>query len=283
MVGALVRGVGVDWMIRGTRPNLPGVGEPASQVGDVVVRYGVTHVRLHPGEQLSFGRRAAGTDSSDGSSASHLGLSDCTALHACAGRLSVDETGCTLSNTGRWLRLRLVHLDGTERSDLDPGRSLRVPWVRSRIEVAAGTETVGFELENPHPVHHPAGDGVAAGDTEHGLGLDRSAGYFRALVALCEPRLRDPGTDAVAAAGEIARRLTASGREDGRVSAKAVERRLANLRHRLGIGGAHPDGGSAEGLEVRDAARRLVELVLRTGTVTRDDLALLEPVPVRHD
>jgi hypothetical protein len=80
----------------------------------------------------------------------------------------------------------------------------------------------------------------------------------------------------VAGAGEIARRLTASGRETGRVSPKAVERRLANVRQRLGLAADVPFGGSGAGLEVRDAARRLVDLALRTGTVGPADLALLE-------
>ena len=249
----------------------------------MLVRHGALEWRLRPGEGLTFGRRPAAADDAGPSTEPHLGLSDSTALHARAGRLAVDESGCTLANTGRWLRLRLVHLDGIERSDLDPGRSVRVPWVRTRIEVAAGVQTVGFELVGRIPVDQPAAVDVPAGDTQRGLGLDRSAGYFRALVALCEPRLRHPGTDAVAAAGDIARRLTGSGRESGRVSAKAVERRLANVRHRLGIGGTDPDGGSAEGLEVRDATRQLVELLLRTGTVTRADLALLEPTRTQRD
>jgi hypothetical protein len=61
------------------------------------------------------------------------------------------------------------------------------------------------------------------------------------------------------------------------VTAKAVERRLANVRRKLGIGAADAYGGSAAGLEVRDAARVLADLVLRTGTVTPADLALIEP------
>ena len=117
-----------------------------------------------------------------------------------------------------------------------------------------------------------------AGDTQRGLGLDRSAGYFRALVALCEPRLRDPGSDAVASAGEIARRLTASGQEQGRVSQKAVERRLANVRQRLGIGAARtrsaarPPGWSCA---TRPACWWI--WCCARGTVTRADLALLDP------
>ncbi|HVH21510.1 MAG TPA: hypothetical protein VNA11_03545 [Pseudonocardia sp.] len=225
---------------------------------------------------MTFGRDP-GPGRSGPSTAPHLALSPSPALHAMAGRLNVDATGCTLDNTGRWLRLRVLHLDGVERSDLDPGRGLRIPWARSRVEVAVGAEPLWFELEVPQRAGAPGGVPDAGGDTQRGLGLDRSAGYFRALVALCEPRLRDPGCDAVASAGEIARRLTSSGQERGRVSQKAVERRLANARQRLGIGAADPFGGSAAGLELRDAARVLVDLVLRTGTVTRADLALLDP------
>ena len=245
----------------------------------VLVRYGQVERRLRHGERLTFGRYralpAAATDTEP-----HLGLSGSTNLHARAGSLTVDDTGCLLTNTGRWLRLRVVHLDGAERSDLDPGRSVRIPWTRSRIEVATGDEVLAIELLIPQ-AGGPPGPPLSTGDdTVRGLGLDRSAGYFRALVALCEPRLRDPGSDAVAAAGEIARRLNTSGREQARVTPKAVERRLANVRVRLGIGPDNPFGGSAAGLEVRDASRQLVDLVLRTGTVTTADLALLDPPAV---
>jgi hypothetical protein len=239
------------------------------------VRYRTTERRLRPGDRLTFGRVPA--PGRPGPSADpHLGLSPSPALHAMAGRLSVDAAGCVLDNTGRWLRLRVLHLDGVERSDLDPGRGLRIPWARSRVEVAVDAEPLWFGLAVPQRSGTPVGVPDAGGDTQRGLGLDRSAGYFRALVALCEPRLRDPGSDAVASAGDIARRLTASGQEQGRVSQKAIERRLANVRQRLGIGAEDPFGGSAAGLELRDASRVLVDLVLRTGTVTRADLALLD-------
>ena len=114
-----------------------------------------------------------------------------------------------------------------------------------------------------------------------GLGLDRSAGYFRAAVALCAPRLRDPSSTEVATIAEVARDLGGAPGESGRVSQKAVERRLAHLRKRLGVGGDDADGISAAGLEVRDACRQLVDLLIRTSTVTPADLTLLDPAS--HD
>ena len=59
------------------------------------------------------------------------------------------------------------------------------------------------------------------------------------------------------------------------MSPKGVERRLAHVRSKLAIGATDPYGGSAAGLEVRDAARVLADVVLRTGTVTLADLVLV--------
>ncbi len=104
---------------------------------------------------------------------------------------------------------------------------------------------VGFRAECPSltAATSPAAPTVA-GDTVRGLDLDRSAGYFRALVALCEPRLRDASSTEVATVAEVARTLSGLPSESGRVSIKAVERRLAHARSRVAIGG-DPEGISA--------------------------------------
>jgi hypothetical protein len=229
---------------------------------------------LAAGDSLTFGRSdPAPTD------VPHLGLSANPRLHHQAGRVDVDEAGWVLTNVGRWLHLRVVEHGGPNRIDLQPGRVVRVPYPRCGVEVATGDETVGFTATCPVvPALPPdAGAGAAplAGGTVGGLGLDRNAGYFRAVVALCLPRLLDPQSDEVASVGEVVRLLNRSGAEAERVTPKGVERRLAHVRSKLAIGAADPYGGSAAGLEVRDAARLLADVVLRTGTVTRDDLALL--------
>ena len=242
---------------------------------------------LGPGEAFTFGR----VDAVPGtgivpvpSGVPHLGLAANPRLHHHAGRVDVDATGWVLANVGRWLQLRVVELGGPNRIDLDPGRVVRVPYPQCNVEVATGDETVGFTATCPVlplPAASPAaGSAPLSGATVGGLGLDRDAGYFRAAVALCAPRLRDPQSDEVAPVGEIVRLLNLSGAEPERVTAKAVERRLAHLRGKLNIGAADPYGGSAAGLEVRDAARQLADLLLRTGTVTAADLALLDPSAV---
>ena len=243
---------------------------------------------LRPGDALAFGRTTVDTDDDDaggddsvdggedGGGEPHLGLSDNARLHQRAGLVEVDAAGWLLTNTGRWLHLRVVEVGGPNRLDLQPGRVARIPYSRCRVEVTTGDETVGFDASCPHLDRVPAGEPALAGSTVQGLGLDRDAGYFRALVALCGPRLRDPQSDEVASVGEIVRALNRSPGEPERITAKAVERRLAHVRRKLAIGASDAYGGSAAGLEVRDAARVLADLVLRTGAVTPADLELLE-------
>lgn len=253
----------------------------------LTIHHPTGHLTLRPGDVLAFGRATptaagdGGTPADGGTSGAqdeaHLGLSDNPRLHQRAGCIEVDGAGWLLTNTGRWLHLRVIELDGPNRLDLQPGRLARIPYPRCRVEVTTGDESVGFDascpsLDRSSVVVEPA----QAGSTVQGLGLDRQAGYFRALVALCAPRLRDPQSDEIAAVGEIVRALNRSSAEPERVTAKAVERRLAHVRRKLAIGAADAYGGSAAGLEVRDAARVLADLVLRTGAVTAADLHLLD-------
>jgi hypothetical protein len=233
---------------------------------------------LRPGDALAFGRSpAVGAAPPAADDEPHLGLSGNPRLHQRAGLIEVDAAGWVLTNTGRWLHLRVIEHDGPNRLDLQPGRAARIPYPRCRVEATTGDESVGFDADCPFLDRTAVpGQPALAGSTVQGLGLDRDAGYFRAVVALCAPRLRDPQSDEVASVGEIVRVLNASPAEPERVTAKAVERRLAHVRRKLGIGATDAYGGSAAGLEVRDAARVLADLVLRTGAVTTDDLARLD-------
>lgn len=237
-------------------------------------------ILLGAGERLTFGRVADMDGPPD--RAPHLGLSDSARLHQHAGAVTVDEAGWVLANTGRWLHLVVTRSDGGDRNDLAPGRVLRVPYRRCRVEVSTGDESVGFDAECSRIEEGDGPVATVAGDTVQGLGLDRSTGYFRALVALCEPRLRDPATDDVASVNQIVRTLNLSATEPERVSVKAVERRLAHVRRKLGLGG-DPAGISAAGLEQRNAGHQLADLMLRTGTVTAPDLTLIVPAGTTAD
>jgi hypothetical protein len=237
-----------------------------------IVRHPGGTTEIPAGHDVTFGRVDAEGHHGD----RHIGLSANPRLHARAGTVAADETGWTLRNTGRWLHLRVTPVGQADRTDVAPGRSLRVPWSEARVEVVTGDETVGLTVECLVLADDPRVTSSGSGDTVGGLGLDRSAGYFRAAVALCAPRLRDPSSTEVATVAQVARALGGAPGEPGRVTQKAVERRLAHLRTRLDIGGEDPTGVSAAGLEVRDAGRQLVDLLIRTGTVTPGDLALIE-------
>jgi hypothetical protein len=66
---------------------------------------------LQPGNRITFGRSDVDQDEQSGTVA-HLGLSHNPRLHRLAGQIEVDGTGWLLTNTGRWLHLRVVELDG---------------------------------------------------------------------------------------------------------------------------------------------------------------------------
>ena len=239
--------------------------------------------KVAAGERIAFGRGGVGVD---------VVLADDDRLHRCCGIVTVDETGWDLQNTGRWLRLRIVSLDRFGVDSLLPGQHLRVPWTDSRVQVHVGDRChefralhLGAALAMPPA---PAGGTEAshrrtADDDERDDGddvtvvpvrVDRASGYFRALVALCEPQLLDPSTTAVATDLQIARRLNSSGLESTRLTGKTVERRLDNCRVRFGLK-VVDDLGMSAGLERRDARRVLVDLALLTATVTVRDLVVL--------
>jgi hypothetical protein len=241
----------------------------------LTIVHGGEHHVLTVGEQLTFGR------AEDAAGPAHLGLSDNSRLHAQAGRVEVDDRGWLLANTGRWLHLTVMEPGTANRFDLAPGRVARVPYASCRVAVTTGDETVGFDASCPWLAGPSSGavpDGPAmSGGTVDALGLDRKAGYYRALVALCLPRLQDPQSREVSSEAEIVRLLNRVPAEEGKVTIKAVERRLANVRRKVGLAAHDPYGGSAAGLEIRDAARQLADLALRTGAVTPADLVVLVP------
>jgi len=166
-----------------------------------------------------------------------------------------------------------------------PGEGLRVPWVEARVQVFVGERCHEFSTRFLGP--GPGSGGATVRGDEPGddsddatvvpVRVDRSAGYFRALVALCEPQLLDPTSSEVATDLQIARRLNRAGTEPGRMSGKTVERRLDNCRTRFGLK-VTDELGLSSGLERRDSRRVLVEVALLTATVTPADLTVLEPV-----
>lgn len=232
----------------------------------------VTDVRtydLEAGATLAFGRDV----DADGAT---LHLADDPRIHRRCGHLEVTSTGWNLANDGRWLHLTVRSLDHPGHDELLPGDRRPIAWRRVRVEVPIGSIGAGFEVLRWGASERSANHTVATSGqfTAQAMRVNRSAGYFRALVALCEERLRDPSCTIVPSDAEVARRLNALDAEDRFVSVKAIERRFDYVREALGLKGSDGIGGA--GHERRDARRRLVDVAVGTGTVTPQDLAVLD-------
>lgn len=226
---------------------------------------------LAQGQLLRFGR---GTPN-DGV---ELTLSDDPRLHRQCGVVTVQDDGWTVFNTGGWLHLRLADLDGVGTDDLPPGSRRRVPWARAEVSVGLGMDRVGFSAE--HRLHAgraaslPEMHQLAGRLTIDPFAIDRNTGYFRALVALCQPRLEDSRNREVPSDAQIAVRLNRAPSEPNHVSARGVGRRIAYLRSVLGLS-ERDELGSSAGLERRGARAELIDLALEAGVVTVTDLVLL--------
>lgn len=165
---------------------------------------------------------------------------------------------------------------GGEFVRVTPGRS-RAPipfeFTRLSIPVEGGTvDLLVFAPEHDHGAAVVPGDGSDA--TIRGFSLDESAKYFRVLVALCEPRLRDPASTVLPSVQAIADRLSGDGAEDA-MSRSAVGFHLEYLaRYKLHV----YEREDAEGPDARLDQRRhaLAATALRFGLVTPEHLRLLE-------
>jgi hypothetical protein len=218
------------------------------------------------GRSVAFGRSGE---------AEVLPLSDDGRLHRQCGVISVAPDGWTIRNTGRWLSIRVSSADRCGVDVLRSGEWLRVPWPSAEVSVCVGAATYGFLARSQVlPVPAAVSPPMSSELTEVPVPIDRSAAYFRALVALCEPMLLDPRSSEVPTDLQVAWRLNRSPLEQRRVTGKTVERRLDTCRARFGL--KETTEGTSAGLERRDGRRALVELALRTGTVGHRDLLALD-------
>lgn len=240
---------------------------PAEVLDVLEIRTGDGELIVDVGEACSFGR---GLDVVD------LVLTDDPRVHRHAGTVVAEDDGWTLHNDGRWLHLRVSSLAGRGHHVLEPGASVRVPWPDARVDIVVGAATVGFEVHHlGAPLHRHRPLAVDPGDsaTISPARIGRGSGAFRALLALCAPRLSDSASEDLPTNAEIAWRLNRCGIEPGHVTAKAVERRLDYCRRRLGLDDEVVD--SRIGLDHRALRRQLVDAAIMTGVVRAEDVSML--------
>jgi len=223
-----------------------------------------TVLNLAPGTAATFGR-------GDRDTPVDLILRD-SAVSRLAGRITAVEDHWLVSN----LSLRSTYVienpeGGGEFVKLAPRRlDMPVPFEFARIVVPSAEGSSAFYVFAPQHLYAdplaPPDDPVDA--TRMAFPLDETAKYFKVLVALCEPRLRDPSSPVIRTVPEILDRLG----QDAGLSRSAVNFHIDYLaRNKLRVKApAEPESGKADWQ--RSA---LVSLALQFDLVREEHLAML--------
>ncbi|GAV40448.1 serine/threonine protein kinase [Streptomyces acidiscabies] len=193
-----------------------------------------------------------------------------------AGRLEAAEDYWRLSNFSRDTAYVVENLEGAgEYLTVAPGRlGAPVPFEFSRVVLPSLGGTADFKVFAPQHAYLDERSTPGAGElTVHPYALDATAKYFLVLVALCEPRIRDPADSALPGAGDIAERLRPLDSCRG-LTRSAVNYHidyLAFAKLRLDVGEEPGGDGGRTGAK----RARLASLALRFGLVREEHLALL--------
>ncbi|MFF5210698.1 winged helix-turn-helix domain-containing protein [Streptosporangium sp. NPDC000396] len=165
------------------------------KVSGILIQRDEQVLEVAPGEHVTFGRGPA-----------DLVLPD-PAVSRLAGRIDVVDDYWLISNLSRASTYVVDNPEGGgEFVKVPPGRvRAPIPFELARVRLPA--ESVSFLVFAPeHTLFHP--DAPREGtETVLAFPLDVTAKYFLILVALCEPRLRDPLSTVIPTVPEIIIRL----------------------------------------------------------------------------
>jgi hypothetical protein len=238
---------------------------PLAPSGDQLL---VTHTEvqrlLDVGESLTFGRGA------------ELDIDSNPFLHRELGRFVHQDRTWWVENVGSKLLLSTLCPRSRLSSTVPPGRRLALVTRMTVIRFSAGSANYELSAEMSQDLARSRPAMVTGTDTATGEVIDLNDEHRMLLCALAESRLQDPsGTSALPSNQLVALRLG--------WSITKVNRKIDWLcaqYTRCGVKGLH-GGRGAEDSERRasDRRRRLVDHVVATGTVTADDLTLLDPSP----
>lgn len=220
---------------------------------------------LRPGDAVRFGR--SGVD---------IELAD-PGVPRLAGEISASQDFWLLTNFAREDTYVVENPQGGgEFVKVAPGRAgAPIPFEFSRLMIPVTAGTIDLLVLAPeHGFLEPAG--AREGEpTAASFSLDETARYFQVLLALCEPRLREPSSAAVPSDAAVAQRLHGPGDPKG-MTAGAVGfhvRYLAERKLHLRERERDDHGPPPERLEhTREA---LVALALRFDLVREEHLRLL--------
>lgn len=159
-------------------------------------------LHLGPGETAEFGRGEPG-------SPVEVALSD-PGVSRHAGQITAAEDYWRLSNYSGHVTYVVENMEGAgEHIKVPPGRlGAPVPFEFSRVVLPSREGAASFKVFAPEHAYLDAGLGFRAGEpTQSPFALDQTSKYFLVLLALCEPRLRDPSSGAIPGVGEVLDRL----------------------------------------------------------------------------
>ncbi|MEU3791010.1 serine/threonine protein kinase [Streptomyces fructofermentans] len=244
-------------------------GPARADAGQERGRPGLLH--MGPGDVADFGRGGPGGRTPA------VVLPD-PGVSRWAGRLEAADDYWRLSNFSRTAGYVVENLEGAgEYLTVAPGRlGAPVPFEFSRVVLPALNGTADFKVFAPQHAYLDERSAPGGGDqTVNPFALDSTAKYFLVLVALCEPRLREPSDTALPGAGEIAERLRPldSCRELTRSAVNYHIDYLAFAKLRL----AHADEAGDQGGRTGAKRAQLVASALRFGLVREEHLTLLPP------
>ena len=137
-----------------------------------------------------------------------------------------------------------------------------IPFETSRVRIPGADREYSFLVLVPDPPFLPS---RSRGEEHSSLApfrLDPWNGYFRVMVAFCEPRLRDQSCQRIPSTNEVSQRMG--------LSVSAVNGQITYLlEEKLRL----PRIGNGPGVPWRQ--RILVDYALRFGLVTREHLRVL--------
>lgn len=249
-----------------------------SEVRGRILLPGREPVEIRAESSLSFGREGPGR-------AVDLSVSGSPRVSRRAGVVEATPYGILVTNTGSnpiFVRL------GTEPTSISlrPGQAYLVTAGIARVTFAGVSDYFEIEVGDQPGDSRSLDEPTIAGEpTMAAFGLNEETAYFRCLVALCEPTLRNPQSPWIPTSTQIAERLYEYGLIAEERDGDWVDRRLDDVRSKLPIGekpwtaeqarSATPEEAKqAMAREMSGAPRRtarkeqLVEFAIANGLVT---------------
>lgn len=179
---------------------------------------------------MTFGRGAPGH-------AVDLEVSGSARVSRRAGLLEATPYGVLVTNTGSNPIFVRFSADPASIS-LRPGQAYLVTDGLARITFAGVSDYFEIEVRAASAAATEWTDAptLAGERTTSAFGLNEDTAYFRCLVALCEPTLRNPDSPWIPTSAQIAERLWEYGLIAEERDGDWVDRRLDDVRQKLPIG-----------------------------------------------